>query len=336
MKALVYRGAEKLDYCDAPDAVADDGDCALVRVRACGICGSDMHAYLGHDPRRPAPLILGHEAAGTVVANGGRKGFPVGAPVVINPLVPCGECQPCRAKRENICSRRQILSMPPREGAFAEVVAVPCKNLIRIPRHFSMEKASLAEPLACGLHAARVALDLFPDGRKPAEMAAVVLGGGGIGWGAALNLRAYGVQNIQVAEASPLRQKMLARRGEIKVVSPEKLRPGTADIVLDGVGVAATRAKACEIAAPGGRIVHIGLGDAEGGVDARRMTLWEIVMAGVYCYTVDDFAETARRMFAGKLGDLEWAERRPLSEGAAAFADLKNGKVAAPKITLVI
>ena len=334
MKALVYRGAEKLDYCHMPDAVADDDKCALVRVHACGICGSDMHAYLGHDPRRPPPLILGHEAAGTVVANGG-KSFPVGAPVAVNPLVSCGKCQPCRAKRENICSQRQILSMPPRQGAFAEVVAVPAQNLVRIPSHFSMEKASLAEPLACGLHAARVALALFPDGRKPAEMSAVVLGGGGIGWGAALNLRASGVKKIQVAEASPLRLKMLERRREMEVVSPEKLRPATADIVVDCVGVAATRAKACEVAAPGGRIVHIGLGDSEGGTDARRMTLWEIVMAGVYCYTAADFAETARRMFAGELGDLEWVERRPLSEGAAAFADLKHGKVAAPKITLL-
>ena len=333
MKALVYKGPRRLEYEEAADAAAD-AECALVRVELCGICGSDMHAYLGHDPRRPPPLILGHEAAGTVAANGGAD-FPDGTRVTINPLVPCGSCALCAAGRENICESRQLLSMPPRPGAFAEWVAAPRRNLTRAPDDFPLAKAALAEPLACGYHAARIAFSLFPDGRGPEEMRAAVLGGGGIGWGAALQLRAFGVPEIRVSEPNEARRALLSRRGEFETVAPDNLGTGW-DIVVDAVGIAATRAAACAAAAAGGRIVHIGLGGGEGGADARRMTLWEIVLAGVYCYTAEDFAATTRRMFAGELGDLDWAEHRPLRDGARAFADLLAGKAAAPKIGLVM
>jgi threonine dehydrogenase-like Zn-dependent dehydrogenase len=91
------------------------GEC-LVRVEAVGICGSDMHAYLGHDERRPAPLILGHEAAGVVV-----DGPLQGKRVTVNPLATCGKCRACLSGRNNLCPNRQILSMVPRQGAFAEL-----------------------------------------------------------------------------------------------------------------------------------------------------------------------------------------------------------------------
>ena len=147
MKALVYTGAKALDYRAVADPAPGDGD-ALIRVAHVGICGSDMHAWAGHDERRPAPLILGHEAAG-VTAEGAR--------VTVNPLVTCGVCADCRGGRENLCARRQIISMPPREGAFAERLAMPRGNLIAIPDAVLTRKAALTEPLACGWHAVRLA-----------------------------------------------------------------------------------------------------------------------------------------------------------------------------------
>ena len=102
MKALVYTGPETLEFRDAPDPVANAGD-ALIEVAHVGICGSDMHAWAGHDERRPAPLILGHEAAGIVIAGPG-----VGGRVTVNPLVTCCACEDCTAGRENLCARRQI------------------------------------------------------------------------------------------------------------------------------------------------------------------------------------------------------------------------------------
>ena len=104
MKALVYNGVKTLDYQDFADPVV--GEDNLIAIESVGICGSDMHAYLGHDNRRPAPLILGHEAAGTIV--GGPQD---GRRVTINPLVTCGTCPACTTGRENLCSKRQIISM---------------------------------------------------------------------------------------------------------------------------------------------------------------------------------------------------------------------------------
>jgi L-gulonate 5-dehydrogenase len=111
MKALIYRGWHVLEFSDAADPVPQPDE-VLVAVEAVGICGSDMHAWHGHDERRPAPLILGHEAAGRIVT-GPRKGERV----TINPLVTCGRCDACVSGRSNVCAARQIISMPPREGA---------------------------------------------------------------------------------------------------------------------------------------------------------------------------------------------------------------------------
>ncbi|MFP3921446.1 MAG: zinc-dependent alcohol dehydrogenase [Dichotomicrobium sp.] len=185
MKALVYTGPRALDYRDVP--APEPGGDALIAVAHVGICGSDMHAYAGHDERRPAPLILGHEAAGRVIAGPGE-----GTRVTINPLVTCGECEACRAERDNLCPDRQIISMPPREGAFAERLAMPARNLLAIPDHVPSEKAALAEPLACGWHAVRLAEEVLD--RPLGQARCRVLGSGAIGLGAALVLAARGGQ----------------------------------------------------------------------------------------------------------------------------------------------
>ena len=133
MKALVYTGIEQLEIRDMPDPIAGKGE-SLVKIDFCGICGSDMHAYLGHDDRRPAPLILGHEGAGRIF--GGARD---GEQVTINPLVTCGTCNYCNSGRTNLCPTRQIISMPPREVACAEYVAMPNQNLSAVPYGLSLE-----------------------------------------------------------------------------------------------------------------------------------------------------------------------------------------------------
>jgi L-iditol 2-dehydrogenase len=107
-----------------------------------------------------------------------------------------------------------------------------------------------------------------------------------------------------------------------------------ADLVIDGVGYAATRADATAITRPGGVIMHIGLGEATGGLDIRRMTLQEITFIGTYTYTAEDFRQTAAAIFDGRLGPLDWIEERALADGQQAFADIRAGVVAAPKIIL--
>jgi len=322
MKALVYEDVETLAIRDVPDPVPRDGE-HLIKVAAVGICGSDMHAYLGHDARRPAPLILGHEAAGTMV--GGARD---GARVTINPLVACGVCAACLSGRENLCPKRQIISMQPREGAFAQYIAMPESNLVDVPDTVALGIAALAEPLAVSWHAVRLALDgLHPE----TEQRALVIGGGAIGLAAALALRAMDVADVVIAEPNAARRAFLIDNcGQVAVEKAD----GQFPVVIDAVGYAATRAVASALAAPGGVIAHVGLGEDTGGLDIRRMTLQEITLIGTYTYTAQDFRDTAQAIFDGHLGPLDWVQHRPLNDGAQAFADLRAGTVAAPKIVL--
>ena len=322
MKALVYDGVEQLGFRDVADATPG-ADEHLIRVEAVGICGSDMHAYLGHDARRPAPLILGHEAAGVI-----EGGPQAGRRVTVNPLVTCMACKACLSGRENLCAQRQIISMPPREGAFAQFVAIPERNLVTVPDDVPLDKAALAEPLAVSWHAARLALAASHDGP---EGRALVLGGGAIGLAAALALRAMGVSDITIAEPNAARRAYLQDTcGETVTDSAE----GSFEIVIDAVGFAATRQAASALAAPGGVIAHVGLGEDLGGLDVRRMTLQEITFIGTYTYTSQDFRDTAQAIFDGRLGALDWTETRPLEDGFAAFQALRAGQIAAPKIVL--
>ncbi len=323
MKALVYDGVETLNYRDFEDASPAAGE-HLIRVDAVGICGSDMHAYLGHDDRRPAPLILGHEAAGVIV--GGPKD---GTRVTLNPLVTCGTCQTCKAGRENLCPTRQIISMPPREGAFAEFVSMPGRNLVDVPDHVSMETAALVEPLAVSWHAARLVLEaLHPS----MDRKALVIGGGAIGLAAALALKALGLHDVTLAEPNDVRRRFLQDQCDQKAVEAST---GNYPVVVDAVGYAATRAIASAQVLPGGVIAHVGLGDSDGGLDIRRATLQEITFIGTYTYTTADFVDTAQALFDGRLGPSTWTETRALSDGGRAFKDIRAGLVAAPKIVLI-
>lgn len=331
MKALVYIGPESQEYRDVPDPAPGPGE-VLIRISHVGICGSDMHAYLGHDERRPAPLILGHEVAGAIVS-----GPRAGERVAVNPLVTCGDCAACRAGRDNLCASRQIISMPPREGGFAELLAMPERNLVTVPDDVEDRAAALVEPIACGWHAVRMARAALgaEAGMDAADARALVIGGGAIGLGAALSLRAQGVGDVRLVEPNAARAEFLSRRCGVAVIGPDDAaRQGPFDLVVDGVGFAATRAAASACVRPGGVIVHIGLGSGESGLDIRRMTLQEITFIGAYTYTAQDFRDTASAMFEGRLGALDWTDLRPLSAGAAAFADLRAGRVAAPKILL--
>jgi L-iditol 2-dehydrogenase len=222
--------------------------------------------------------------------------------------------------------------MPPREGAFAGLLAMPERNLVVIPDHVTTHQAALAEPIACGWHGVRLGRAVLGDGPHRA----LVLGGGAIGLGAALSLAAQGIRDVTMVEPHAARRAFLDLRCDQKTLAPDALDPAEQfDIVVDGVGYEATRAQASAHARPGGVIVHIGLGQSTGGLDIRRMTLQEITFIGTYTYTAQDFRDCAQAMFEVRLGALDWVEERALSEGAGAFADIRSGRVTSPKIILV-
>lgn len=324
MKALVYTGPEKLEFIDVNDPTLRVDE-VLVKIDSVGICGSDMHAFLGHDDRRPAPLILGHEVSGIIVG-----GEDDGRRVTVNPLVTCGACPACVSGRDNLCPDRQIISMQPREGGFAQFVAIPLSNVVTVPDDFSLEIACMAEPIACGWHAVRLAQRALDVDISAAR--ALVIGGGAIGVGAALALIAFGANDVTVLEPNEIRREYFKKTTDLNVLDPKALDDGAQfDLVIDGVGFAATRDTASKAVRPGGVIMHIGLGGSEGGLDIRRVTLQEITFMGTYTYTAADFRATAQAMFDGKLGQLSWFEPRPLFDGARAFVDIRQGVVEAPK-----
>ena len=329
MKALVYTANEEMTYREEPEPAVQPGD-ALVGIEAVGICGSDMHAYLGHDERRPAPLILGHEAAGRVV-----EGRLAGRRVTINPLVTCGRCADCLGGRANLCAERQIISMPPRQGAFAEYVALPERNLVEVPEGMSPTVAALAEPVATGLHAVFLA---HRHAHRPlSEGRALVMGGGAVGLSAALVLRSHGCRDVWLADTNEGRRQMAEAAGIGTVYDPTgDAGPGqgSVDVVIDAVGARATRTAAIALARPGAVIVHVGLLDAADGVDVRRLTLQEIALVGCYTYTMVDFRAAVDALHGGALGPLDWYEERGLADGVGAFDDLLNGRCSAAKIIL--
>src|SRR5215510_5603569 len=157
MKALLLSKYRQLELADVADP-AVNGDEVLIRVAACGICGSDVHGYDGSSGRRIPPLVMGHEAAGTIAAIGRDvKNLALGDRVTFDSTVYCGECSNCRRGDINLCDRRQVLGVScedyKRAGAFAEFVAVPARILHRLPDNLPFEEAAMLEAVAVAIHA---------------------------------------------------------------------------------------------------------------------------------------------------------------------------------------
>ena len=330
MKALVYTGTRQMTYRDEPEPKPAPGE-VMIRIDAVGICGSDMHAWHGHDPRRVPPLILGHELAGEVVAGPGP-----GRRVTVNPLITCGHCEYCVQGRNNLCANRTMIGMT-RAGGYAEYVTTAAASVIDLPEGISPRAAALTEPAATALHALDTAQRLLA--RPIPECRTLVIGGGAIGMLTALLLRSYGCRHVLVAETNALRRESVRRAAGCEAfdpaAEPSKAADSSVDLVIDAVGMKATRALSMAAVRPGGVIVHVGLGDWASEIDMRKLTLAEVTLAGVYTYSTADLRAAARALGEGAFGDLAWVEERPLADGAAAFRDLDAGRTAAAKILLL-
>ncbi len=187
MKAAILHGGGDLRFETVTDPAPGPGE-AVVRVHACSICGSDLHAFHGKHPRLTFPRILGHEFAGDIVALGkGMEKFRVGERVCCDIDFACGECGPCREGRSNICERLRTMGFD-RDGAYAEYAVVPDFNLYSLPESVSYDQAAAVQVLGISYHA--VADRVRP---KAGEKIAVI-GAGPIGLGAALIARLAGAE----------------------------------------------------------------------------------------------------------------------------------------------
>ena len=326
MKALVYTGTQESQIRQVETPVASAGE-SIVDIAFCGICGSDMHAWHGHDERRVPPLVLGHEAVGIV-----RTGPLAGQRVAINPLITCLDCAACRAGDIHLCARRELIGMR-YPGAFAEQLRIPDRNLTVIDDGLPFEAAALAEPTAVAVRTVRLA----QRAGAGANSSVVILGGWAIGLLCAAVMKAWGLAPPHIAETNALRRGMLESLGLGTTYDPRDDQPADAaiDLVIDAVGMGVTRAAASRMVRPGGAIIHVGLQDSEPGLDTRRITLQEIAFIGTYCYRAEDFTEALALLTSAKVTGEGWAEIRPLDEGAESFQDIHDGR-AAPKIILAM
>lgn len=319
-----------LELLEVPVPTAGDGE-VLVRIEACGICGSDMHAYAG-DPTRRLPFILGHEATG-VILSGPRSSERV----CINPLITCGLCEFCLDGRPQLCLDRQVMSGGgKRAGAFAEIVSVPERNIYPLPSSLSFEQAALAEPIAVGYHAVVHGMKFLA--RPIAASRCCVIGGGAVGLGTALSLAYHGAKQIYLSESDAKRRVTASRAAPVIAyapASPDGPEPASIDLIIDCVSSPQTRSAACNLARRGAVIVQVGVLHDPGGINLRQVTMEELVFTGTYCYSSMEFGEVIKAMGDGLMGSLDWFEARPMSAGSAAFQDLDHGTANATKIVLL-
>src|SRR5437867_1261172 len=216
MKALLLSKYKQLEIADLPEP-SPGADEVLVRVAACGICGSDVHGYDGSSGRRIPPIVMGHEAAGRIARVGSNvKGFREGDRVTFDSTIYCGACGPCRRGDVNLCDNRQVMGVScsdyRRAGAFAEYIAVPSRIVYRLPDNLSFAEAAMLEAVAVAIHAVSLA-QVSPDST------ALVVGAGMIGLLVIQALRVAGCSRVFVADIDSSRLKLAQDVGATAVLS---------------------------------------------------------------------------------------------------------------------
>jgi L-iditol 2-dehydrogenase len=265
MKALVLTDIKKLTYMDVEDPIPARNE-VLIKVHACGICGSDVHGYDGSSGRRIPPIIMGHEASGEIASLGSDVAdWKVGDRVTFDSTIYCNDCEFCRNGQVNLCSNRRVLGVSCAEyrqnGAFAEYVVVPQHILYRIPDEVSYEKACLVEPLSIAFHAV---------GLTPVDIddTAVVVGSGMIGLLVIQTLRLAGCGNIIAVDIDPKRLEMAGNVGADFAINSQKedvskivlglTKNNGAQIAVDAVGINSSIDTALSLIKKGGHLTLVG------------------------------------------------------------------------------
>jgi 2-desacetyl-2-hydroxyethyl bacteriochlorophyllide A dehydrogenase len=311
MRALVYSAVKKVELQDIPRPVAAAGE-VLIAVEMAGICGSDISGFLGHSPRRQPPLVLGHELVGR--SEDGRK-------VVVNPLVSCGSCAQCLAGRQNLCVRWSLLGMDRVQGAYAEFVAVPERQLTLLPEHIPSQQAVLAEPLANIVHLFRIA------GTTPLSTLAII-GAGTMGTLSLLLGKTLGFRDILMMDVSDERLAVaskLGASGTENVRAPDSVTrirnifSGGFDMVIDASGTSAARQMALEVCISGGKVVLLGMAEAKSEIDFVTSIRKEHCVLMSFAYTSRDFQHALDLLISRQVDLTSWTASLPLASGQEAF-----------------
>ncbi|WP_211195885.1 alcohol dehydrogenase catalytic domain-containing protein [Agromyces sp. H66] len=330
MRALVLAEFRRMTVEQRPTPEPGPGDVRL-RIVATGICGSDVHGFTGENGRRSPGQVMGHEAAGIVDALGAGVESPaVGTTVVVHPTISCGRCRSCRMGHDHLCAERSVIGVDPdRSSTFADYLVIPAANAV--PFAGSPDHGAVVEPLAVGWHAVN-------RGRLEPGENVVVIGGGPIGQAVALAAARRGAARVTVTEPVATRRALVARLGA-EAIDPDDAAafhalPG-ADLVVDAVGDDRSLRAALELAVPGGRCVLVGMASPRLEVAAYDISTQERAVVGAFCYTAEEFAETARwAASAPDLVDPLVSATIPLEEAPAMFGRLADGAPVAGKVLI--
>jgi L-iditol 2-dehydrogenase len=341
VKALVLQEYNHFEYRDVPDPQIGPED-VLIRVKACGICGSDVHGMDGSTGRRIPPVIMGHEAAGVIAETGANvTGWQKGDRVTFDSTIYCGKCYFCRRGWINLCDNRRVLGVScdeyRQDGAFAEYVVVPQHILYRLPEGLSFERAAMVEALSIALHALERTLISLND-------AAVVVGAGTIGLLIVQALRAVGCGHIIAVDLDQSRLDLACKLGadealqadSVDVVAQVRKRTSNrgADIVFEVVGLPATLRLSIQCLRKGGSLTLVG------NLSPTAELLWQSVVARELtlngsCASCGEYPACLDMIVRGRINvDAVISAVAPLADGAAWFERLHRGEPGLMKVIL--
>lgn len=356
MRALLLADYNRLEYTDVPDPEVGPGQ-VLVRIAACGICGSDVHGLDGSTGRRMPPLIMGHEAAGEVVeakpaAKGeaslsplalakGGAGPKVGDRVALDSTLFCGACLFCRRGLTNLCDHRRVLGVSCEEyrmdGAFAEFIAVPQEVVHPLPDGLSFRQATLVEPLSVAVHA----VNLLP---RSLGDTAVVVGAGVIGLMAVQALRAAGCGRVISIEPDDTRRTLALQLGAEVALDPRTGDPLSAvreltgglgaDLAIEAVGIRETVGHAARCLRKGGTLALVGNVSPAVELPLQAAVTRELRLIGSYG-SRGEYPRCLDMIARGAVAvDPLISAVAPLAEGADWFARLRRREAGLIKVIL--
>ena len=340
MKALVLEEYKNLKITDfpVPELTASE---VLIRVKSCGICGSDVHGFDGSSGRRIPPVIMGHEASGVIDSTGaGVTRWKPGERVTFDSMISCGHCRFCRRGAPNLCDERRVLGVScedyRRHGAFAEFVSVPEHIVYKIPDNLPFDEAALVEPVSVAVHAVN---------RTPVQLAdtAVVIGAGMIGLLTIQALRTAGCGRIIAVDLEDDRLRLARKLGaddtlnsrqqDIPAAVTEMTNGLGADVTVEAVGADATVRMAVDSVRKGGTVTLIGNITPDVKFPLQSVVTREVNILGS-CASSNDYPACLELMRRGKINVAPIISAAvPLERGAEMFDRLYNKE---PNLTKVI
>lgn len=326
MKALRYLGNQVLEVQEIETPCPAEGE-VLLRVRACGICGSDVHGWLGKTGRRIPPMTMGHEFSAEVVENGlGAGKFAPGSGVIVQPINFCTHCKNCRKGLTNYCLNKIFFGVLSRDGAMAEYISVPEKQLYALPETCSYEIGALAEPYAVAYGAVKKAGDL--TGKR-----VMIIGAGTIGLCILQLVKLQRPAQILVSDLSDHRLAVARSLGADQTVNPkhvdymqavQELTDGEMiDVSIEAVGVESTANQSVRVLCIGGRAVWVGMSQTQMQINMQDIVCSAREVLGSFNYTHEEFGEVVSLISSGKMASSQLISHIcSLEKASDAFMDL--------------